>query len=65
MNKVDETTAAYRAATKKMNIWDDYTRDDFYAKMIPYLQRRGFNYATANSATADIWKELHKSGENK
>ncbi len=64
VNQVDETAAAYRAATKKMNIWDDYSHDDFYAKMIPYLQRRGFNYATANSVTGDIWQELHKSSEN-
>jgi regulatory protein len=64
VNRVDETAAAYRAATKKMNIWDDYSHDDFYAKMIPYLQRRGFNYATANSVTGDIWQELHKSSEN-
>ncbi len=64
VNQVDEMAAAYRAGTKKMNIWRDYSHDDFFAKMIPHLQRRGFNYATADSVTTTIWQELHKSGDN-
>ncbi len=63
VDKVDETVAAHRAATKKMNIWGKYSRKDFREKMIPYLQRRGFNYATADKATTDLWNELNENGE--
>lgn len=64
VNQVDEKAAAYRAATKRMNTWRHYSFDDFKAKMIPYLQRRGFNFTTANSVTSTIWQELQEDGQH-
>lgn len=57
---VDEGEAARRAAERRASRWSDLSADEFHEKMIPYLQRRGFNYRIARTTTETVWRDLQE-----
>jgi regulatory protein len=59
---VDEESAARRAGQKKVRLWSQLPRDDFFKKMSSFLQRRGFNYEITRSVTNELWNTIEEDG---
>lgn len=54
---LDATAQALAAARPRAERWRLLPRPEFYKKMVGFLQRRGFDYATAHSVCALLWPE--------
>ncbi|MCB9422473.1 MAG: regulatory protein RecX [Ardenticatenaceae bacterium] len=63
LSDVDETAAAYRAATNKARIWANYPEQEFKTKLGNFLQRRGFHYEIINQITDELWQSITKEKE--
>ena len=50
---------ALAAAETRATRWRQFPRQDFYKKMLSFLQRRGFDYNTSRTVTDQVWKHLH------
>jgi regulatory protein len=59
---VDEEAAARRAGQKKVGLWSQLPKDDFFKKMSSFLQRRGFNYEIIKSVTIELWNTIEVDG---
>ena len=59
LTDLDEETAAWDAAVKKLSGWRHLERDAFDQKMLGHLSRRGFNYGLARNACDRAWAALH------
>lgn len=59
---VDEEAAAWRAGQKKVRLWSQLPKDDFFKKMGSFLQRRGFKYETIRSVTIELWNTIEEDG---
>ena len=46
INKVDELPLATKLAQKKLKVYKNLPRAEFYQKMSAYLARRGFSWET-------------------
>lgn len=51
----DEEETAYEAGRKKLHTYSRLDEQEFRRKMIAFLQRRGFPYEDAASATKRLW----------
>jgi regulatory protein len=54
----DEDDAAYQAAVIGARRWKDRSWDDFRQRLVGYLARRGFSYATISPVVARVWHEI-------
>lgn len=52
INKVDELPLAARLAQKKLKVYKNLPREEFYQKMSAYLARRGFSWETIKKVVA-------------
>jgi regulatory protein len=55
----DEEETAYEAGRKKLHTYSRLNEQEFRRKMIAFLQRRGFPYEDAASATKRLWQDGH------
>jgi regulatory protein len=56
----DESERALGAGRKKLRTFASLSEDHFRRRMTAFLQRRGFDYQVARSATDAIWSEMSK-----
>ena len=56
--KVDETATARRAAEKQARRWLHLPEDAFRARLVGFLQRRGFNYGVIDEITNELWESI-------
>lgn len=54
---LDAGEQALAAARPRAERWRLLPQAEFYKKMIGFLQRRGFDYATAGAVTGQLWQE--------
>ncbi|GAC1324980.1 MAG: RecX family transcriptional regulator [Chloroflexota bacterium] len=54
----DEEATAYTVGSKKSRSYASLSEREYRQKMIGFLQRRGFSYEVAASATRQLWAEL-------
>lgn len=59
----DEEDTAYRAACARVRTYRGLDEVAFFRKMMAFLQRRGFPYEPAASATRRLYAELSSSAE--
>ena len=59
--EVDEPAAARRAAEKQARRWLQLPEDAFRARLVGFLQRRGFNYGVIDEITNEIWNSIAES----
>jgi regulatory protein len=62
LEQTDEENMAYRAAMKQNSKYQDLNWPEYRQKMIAFLARRGFSYATSAPVARRIWEE--KQAEN-
>lgn len=55
----DQADDAYRAAVKKAHALRSLDERTFRQRLGAFLQRRGFDYDSANTAVRRIWAEIH------
>jgi regulatory protein len=58
LESLDDEALAIAAGQQRAQRWQHLARADFDKKMLSYLQRRGFSYATARHATDYHWEQL-------
>ena len=58
---LDASEQALAAARPRVERWHSLPQPEFYKKMLSFLQRRGFDYATARAVTDQLWRE-HSGG---
>lgn len=63
LNEIEEDELAYRAAIKADRKYRRLEWDEYRKKMIAFLSRRGFSYATAAPITEKVWLELSRDVE--
>ncbi len=56
--EVDELASAHRLAQQRALRWQHLPYEEFCAKMMQFLQRRGFNYDIIREVTDDIWRDI-------
>ena len=56
----DEEGLAYQAGLRKARAFSALDEREFFRKMVPFLQRRGFSYEVAAAATRRIYRERHE-----
>jgi len=56
---LDDETAAYEAARKKLRSLGGLDFDPFRARLGGYLQRRGFDFEVTRRTVMRVWEELH------
>lgn len=54
---LDALSQALAAARPRAERWRLLPQPEFYKKMVGFLQRRGFDYATARSVCDQLWQE--------
>ncbi len=60
---LDESEDAYHAAQKKAKTLQGYDYETFRRRLIPHLQRRGFDYGVTKEATERLWRELREGAD--
>ncbi|MBS1251146.1 MAG: Regulatory protein RecX [Anaerolineales bacterium] len=55
---LDEADSASRLANKRVRRYAHLDREEFWRKMVGYLQRRGFRYGTIKPIVQDLWQEI-------
>jgi regulatory protein len=58
LQNLDEADSARRLAAKRVHRYAHLEQDEFWRKMIGYLQRRGFRYETIETIVRDLWQEI-------
>ena len=53
---LDDDELALAAGLNRASRWQHLPREAFAKKMLGFLQRRGFNYATARSVVNELWE---------
>ena len=64
LENVDETDAAYRAATNQMRRYRGKSHDEFRQKMGNFLQRRGFSYDVIRDVVEQLIAEIETEDTN-
>jgi len=54
---LDDDALAIAAAEQRAYRWQHLSQEDFFKKMLAYLQRRGFSYASARQAAEQLWRQ--------
>jgi regulatory protein len=57
INKVDELSLATKLAQKKLKVYKNLPREEFWQKMSAYLARRGFSWKTIKKVLEEISKK--------
>ena len=57
LGSLDETAQARAAAESRAERWRHLPHEDFYRRLMGYLQRRGFGYGVARQTTDLLWQE--------
>lgn len=55
---LDEVDSARRLAARRAKRYAHLQRDEFWRKLIGYLQRRGFRYGTIKPIVEELWQEI-------
>ncbi len=61
---LDATEQAMAAARPRAERWRLLPQPEFLKKMIGFLQRRGFDYATSRSVAVQLWQEQSDAGHD-
>jgi regulatory protein len=61
--EVDADDVAFRAAASQAKRYRGKTRGELRDKLLPFLQRRGFSYASAKSAYSRLLESLEEEGD--
>lgn len=64
LQDLDEADSARRLADKRVRRYRHLERDEFWQKMIGYLQRRGFRYATIKPIVQELWQEIEHANSD-
>jgi len=59
IEEIDETEAAYRAASRRAKRYAHMDREEFRKKVGDFLLRRGFGYGVVRDAVGRLWAERH------
>ena len=57
LENVDDDALAYKAALRQARKYKHFDKEVFRKKMLSFLQRRGFNYATSSQTVDKVWEE--------
>lgn len=55
---LDEAASARRLVRQRAHRYAGAEREEFWRKMVSYLQRRGFHYQIIASVVEEVWQEL-------
>lgn len=58
LQDLDETESARRLAAKRVHRYTHLAREEFWRKMVGYLQRRGFHYQIIKPIVEELWQEI-------
>lgn len=58
LQDLDEADSARRLAVKRAHRYAHLGREEFWRKMVGYLQRRGFRYGTIKPIVEELWQEI-------
>lgn len=61
---LDEADSARRLANKRARRYVHLERDEFWRKMVGYLQRRGFRYGTIKPIVQELWQEIKRDNSD-
>lgn len=63
LNELDNSSAAMKAAEKKVRSLSRYGEEDFRKKLSGFLQRRGFYYEDIRPVVDELWQRRCESDE--
>ena len=55
--QLDDDALAVAAGSQRAYRWQHLSQEDFFKKMLAYLQRRGFSYTSARQAAEHLWQQ--------
>jgi regulatory protein len=58
LSELDEEASARRAASKRLQRWENLPREEFLRKMSGHLRRRGFDFDVIRQITDEMWQSL-------
>jgi SOS response regulatory protein OraA/RecX len=58
---LNEDELAWAAVENKLSRWQNLPEQEFKKKLVGFLNRRGFGYATANDTFHRAWNETNSS----
>ncbi|MFQ5856622.1 MAG: RecX family transcriptional regulator [Anaerolineae bacterium] len=58
LRDLDEVDSARRLASKRAHRYAHLGREEFWRKMVGYLQRRGFRYGTIKPIIEELWQGI-------
>jgi regulatory protein len=64
VEEIDETEAAYRAASRRARRYAHMDREEFRKKVGNFLLRRGFSYGVVRDAIGRLWTEQHDDNDD-
>jgi len=61
---IDDNESAYQAGLKKSHLLKSLPRDEFAAKLMRFLQAKGFGYSVTENAVERLWHESRNMEKN-